>query len=219
VRFRRHGFESSTRPEDSVSAEAARPSGAVAHRYLPLALATAAIWLLLDQLTKWWAESTLDTQVIDVVWTLRLRLVTNTGASFSIGEGLGPFIGVVALLVVGILLWTGRSIGSPLGAVGLGLVLGGALGNILDRAVRSGDGFFGGAVIDFIDVQWWPVFNIADVGVVVGAVLLLIASMREPMPEDDDPDDGNPAADQVEGDERGDDGASDASGRAPTEVT
>ena len=100
-----------------------------------------------------WAEGELADAPIDLVWTLRLRLVTNSGASFSMGEGMGPYIGVVALVVVGVLLWTGRSIGSRFGAVGLGLVLGGALGNVLDRAFRSGDGFMGGSDIDWIDVD------------------------------------------------------------------
>src|SRR5690606_32007040 len=91
VRSRRHGSESSTRPEGSVSADPAPPSGAAARRYLPVALAVGAVWGLLDQLSKWWAERELTGgHTIDVVWTLRLRLVTNTGASFSLGEGLGP---------------------------------------------------------------------------------------------------------------------------------
>jgi signal peptidase II len=158
----------------------------------------AAGWLLLDQATKWWAEGELADQPIDLVWTLRLRLVTNSGASFSMGEGMGPYIGVVALVVVGVLLWTGRSIGSRFGAVGLGLVLGGALGNVLDRAFRSGDGFMGGSVIDWIDVQWWPIFNVADIGVVVGAIMLMLASLWAE--EDDDVRDGGDAGD--------DDGAS-----------
>lgn len=175
---------SSTRPADSAVTEAPPAVRVVPHRYLPLTLGVAASWLILDQVTKWWAEHSLSTDTIELVWTLRLRLVTNKGASFSLGEGLGPIIGVVALVVVAVLLWTGRSIGTRVGAVGLGLVLGGALGNVLDRAFRSGDGPMGGAVIDFIDFQWWPVFNIADIGVVVGAVLLIVASARmEPEPE------------------------------------
>jgi signal peptidase II len=58
------------------------------------------------------------------------------------------------------------------------MIVGGALGNVIDRAVRSDAGFLRGSVIDFIDLQWWPVFNIADVGVVCGAILLVIATFR-----------------------------------------
>jgi signal peptidase II len=64
-------------------------------------------------------------------------------------------------------------------AVALGLVVGGALGNLTDRAFRAGDGFLGGGVIDFVDLQWWPVFNVADSGVVVGAVLLFLLQLNE----------------------------------------
>ena len=55
-----------------------------------------------------------------------------------------------------------------LSAVGIGLVIGGAIGNVLDRLFRAGDGFLGGAVVDFIDLQWWPVFNVADMAITVG---------------------------------------------------
>jgi signal peptidase II len=55
-------------------------------------------------------------------------------------------------------------------------VLGGAAGNLTDRAFREGDGVMGGAVVDFIDLQWYPVFNVADVAVVGGALLLLLAT-------------------------------------------
>ena len=61
---------------------------------------------------------------------------------------------------------------------GLGLVAGGALGNLGDRAFRSGDGFMGGAVVDFVDLQWWPVFNVADMALVCGVVLLLLWTPR-----------------------------------------
>jgi signal peptidase II len=113
------------------------------------------------------------------VWTLRLHLVTNTGAAFSLGQALGPLIAVGVLIVVGVLLWTGRTVGTRLGALGLGLVLGGAIGNLLDRVFRPSDSLLGGAVVDFIDFQWWPVFNVADMGVFVGAMLLLLANWRE----------------------------------------
>ncbi len=80
--------------------------------------------------------------------------------------------GAVALA----LLWSGRTVPTRLGAVAVGLVLGGAAGNLVDRALRAGDGFLGGAVVDFIDLQWYPVFNIADIAVVGGALLLLVAT-------------------------------------------
>ncbi|MEY2569819.1 MAG: signal peptidase, partial [Acidimicrobiaceae bacterium] len=73
----------------------------------------------------------------------------------------------------------GRSmIESRWGAVAVGLVLGGALGNLVDRVLRDGSGFLGGAVVDFIDAQWWPVFNVADIAVSVGGVLLVLVSSR-----------------------------------------
>ena len=119
------------------------------------------------------------------MWTLRLNLTFNTGAAFSQGEGLGPFIGVAAAAVVIGLLWTGRAVPNTLGAVAMGMILGGALGNLLDRAFREGDGFLGGAVVDFIDFQWFPVFNVADIGVVGGAMLLVLATALEGEPEDE----------------------------------
>jgi len=81
---------------------------------------------------------------------------------------------------VGILLWQGRSVGSRLGAVALGMIVGGALGNIIDRAFRGDDGFMSGAVVDFVDLQWWPIFNVADIGIVVGGVLLVWSTLRAP---------------------------------------
>jgi signal peptidase II len=68
-------------------------------------------------------------------------------------------------------------------AVGLGLVLGGATGNLIDRAFRDGSGgFLGGHVVDFVDLQWWPVWNIADAAIVCGGILLAFTFAR--MPDD-----------------------------------
>jgi signal peptidase II len=63
--------------------------------------------------------------------------------------------------------------------VAIGLVAGGALGNLIDRAFRAGDGFLGGGVVDFIDLQWWPVFNLADAAIVLGALLLFGTQWRQ----------------------------------------
>lgn len=114
---------------------------------------------------------------------MRLNLTFNTGAAFSQGQGLGPFIGIAAAAVVIGLLWSGRAVPNRTGAVAMGMILGGALGNLGDRAFRAGDGFMGGAVVDFIDFQWFPVFNVADIGVVGGAMLLILATAIADEPE------------------------------------
>jgi signal peptidase II len=140
-------------------------------------VAVAALVLAVDQLTKAWAVSALaDGHDIDVVWTLRFHLTFNGGMAFSQGRGLGPVIGVVAIVVVAVLLISLRRAGSVVASVAVGLVVGGAAGNIFDRLFRSGDGFLGGEVVDFIDLQWWPVFNVADAAVVIGGILLLVST-------------------------------------------
>ncbi len=152
-------------------------------------LSIASVVLVLDQVTKSWAVSALaDGHIIDLIWTLRLRLAFNTGMSFSLGSGSGALIAPVAVAVVVGLLWMSRRMTSRLGLVAVGLVVGGAVGNVVDRIFRAGDGFLGGAVVDFIDFQWWPVFNVADIGVVVGAVLLLISTWFEDPGDDNDGD-------------------------------
>jgi signal peptidase II len=154
-----------------LTGEAAPPAIAQRARW-SLLLGTAAAVLAIDQLTKWWAVETLDTRTIDIVWTLRLHLTINYGSAFSVAPGRGAVISVLALVVVAILLRSGRYATRPGMAVAIGLVSGGALGNLIDRAFRAGDGLLGGGVVDFIDLQWWPVFNIADTAIVVGALML-----------------------------------------------
>lgn len=160
------------------------PRAEVERARWPLLIGVAAFVLVADQLSKWWAVETLDTRTIDIVGSLRFRLALNHGAAFSLSQGRGPLISVLALVVVVVLLRTGRHATRPLAAVALGMVVGGAFGNLSDRAFREGDGFLGGGVVDFIDLQWWPIFNVADMGVVCGAILLVIMSWREPEPTD-----------------------------------
>ncbi|MDP6976737.1 MAG: signal peptidase II [Acidimicrobiales bacterium] len=143
------------------------------------ALLAGAAVLLLDQLTKAWALSALDAgRTIDLVWTLRFRLIFNTGAAFSQGEGLGPLLAILVLVVVGLLVRLGARTGDPVARLCIGVIIGGALGNLADRAFRSGDGFLGGAVVDFVDLQWWPVFNLADAAVVVGGATIVLRGIR-----------------------------------------
>lgn len=167
-----------------MSASSSRPlasSASASGRRAALAGAIAAVVVALDQLTKHWALHELADGPVDLVGSLRLRLTFNSGASFSVGAGRGGLIALVGLVVVAFVFRSALRWPGKLAPVALGFVLGGALGNLADRAFRDGSGgFLGGRVVDFIDPQWWPVFNVADIGVSVGAVLLAIVSLRNP---------------------------------------
>lgn len=143
-----------------------------------LTAAVAVVVVALDQLTKWWALEALADDPIELVGSLRLRLVFNEASAFSIGGGSawGPIVSVVGLVVIAGLLWFLRSSSGRWSAVAVGLVAGGALGNLIDRAARSERGFMGGGVVDFVDLGWWPVFNVADAAVVIGVILLVVLS-------------------------------------------
>ncbi|MEO7836018.1 MAG: signal peptidase II, partial [Acidimicrobiales bacterium] len=94
-------------------------------------------------------------------------------------KGLAPLFMVGAIAVLVALIGLGRSAATSTAAtVALGLVVGGALGNLADRFLRD----FGGAVVDFIDLQWWPIFNVADAAISVGAVLLIVAGRPRKVP-------------------------------------
>jgi signal peptidase II len=151
---------------------------AARRRRLALLAGVAVAVVAVDQLTKRWALHALADGPIHLVWTLRLQLAFNTGVAFSLGRGGGAVVPLIALVVVVITVWSVRTLSSTAGAVAVGLLLGGAIGNLLDRAFRHGDGFFGGAVVDFIDLQWWPVFNVADACVVIGGLLLVLVTAK-----------------------------------------
>ena len=142
-------------------------------------VAVAAAVVVVDQVSKTWAlhHTTPARHVVGPLW---LTLTFNTGAAFGLGRGVTPVVEAVVVLIVVALLVVGRRItsASPRAAVaGTGLLLGGAVGNLADRVIRH----HGGAVIDFIDVarvgthDYWPVFNLADSAVVIGAVLTALA--------------------------------------------
>lgn len=140
----------------------------------------ASVVVALDQAAKHWALQALDDGPIDLVGSLRLNLTFNDGAAFSMGGGRTTLIAVIGLVVAAVLVRMGLRAERRLWALGLGVVLGGALGNLVDRALRAGDGVLGGHVVDFVDVGWWPVFNVADAALWVGIGLLLLSSWREP---------------------------------------
>lgn len=128
-----------------------------------------ALVILLDQSSKWWISSTLamgeSRPLIDgILW---LTYVHNQGAAFSIMPGKIAFFVIASIIVItGVSIWVARSRPPVRLAMILGLLSGGAAGNLLDRLRFS-------SVIDFLDLHWWPVFNFADIAIVVGSILLV----------------------------------------------
>ena len=108
---------------------------------------------------------------------LLIRVSRNPGAAFSFAEGATILFTAIAVTVVVVILRVSRRLGSRGWAVSLGLLLGGATGNLVDRLLRS-PGPGRGAVVDFIDFQVWPSFNVADSAIVTGGVLAVLLSMR-----------------------------------------
>jgi signal peptidase II len=153
------------------------PAQGAAHRprtRLLVAAAVAACVLAVDQITKSWAVSRLSRGDIHVIWKLDLQLEYNSGSSFSFAQGWGPVIAGIAIVIVAVLIVLVRRARSNAIAVALGLVIGGALGNLSDRIFRSHHG----SVVDFIALHFWPTFNVADSCVVVGSILLVILLWR-----------------------------------------
>ncbi|MFE5293545.1 signal peptidase II [Isoptericola sp. NPDC056618] len=139
----------------------------------------AALVLLVDQLTKWWAESALvwgDDPKPLIGELLQLRLIYNPGAALSIATGMTWILTIVVVIVVVVIVRAIRRIGSTGWAVALGLLLGGALGNLGDRFFRE-PGFARGHVVDFIDYGVF-VGNVADIAIVAAAVLIVVLSFR-----------------------------------------
>ena len=135
----------------------------------------AAITLLLDQLTKIWALSALaDGHRIELLGEfLSLRLLRNPGAAFGLGYGYTWVLTIVVIAVVVVLVRVARKIGSLGWAWAFGMLLGGAVGNLIDRLFRF-PGFAHGHVIDFIAYWNWFVGNVADIAIVAAAALVIL---------------------------------------------
>lgn len=172
---------------------------------LRLALLIAVVLVVVDQVTKHWALNALTgNPPRPVFWTLQWNLTFNSGMAFSKGQGAGPIIGVIALGVVALVVWGLRKYDSRVVAVAGGLVVGGALGNVVDRLFRD-EAWLRGSVVDFIDFQWFPIFNVADMAVNVGAALFALWSLTSaaagdsPLPADADASEPEqPAADDAD---------------------
>lgn len=139
----------------------------------------AALVLALDVASKVWVVAELEGQRrLELLGgQLLVQVSRNPGAAFSLGEGATLLFTAVAIVVVVVILRVSRRLGSTGWAVSLGLLLGGAAGNLVDRLLRS-PGPGRGAVVDFLDFQVWPSFNVADSGIVVGGLLAVLLSFR-----------------------------------------
>ncbi len=132
-----------------------------------MCLVTAAVVVAADQASKSWAVHRLSRGPIHVVWKLDLVLSYNTGSAFGLAQGWAPVLAALAAVIVVGLLAALRGVRRTSMALALGLVLGGALGNLSDRVLRGHHG----AVVDFIALHFWPTFNVADSCIVVGVIL------------------------------------------------
>lgn len=161
------------------SAAEGEPGPSDGRRRLRVILGVALAVLAADVVTKLVVVATLSNRTISMLGGfLKLTETRNPGAAFSIG---GPsttvlFTAIAVGVIVFILRTSGRIRSLPW-AVTLGLLLGGATGNLTDRVLRS-PGLFRGYVVDWIELPHWPVFNVADSSIVCGGVLAVILATR-----------------------------------------
>jgi signal peptidase II len=159
-----------------------RPAGVepqrTARSHILLAYTIAGVIVASDMLTKRWAAGSFsDGPQTIVPGILTFRFTENPGAAFSLFQNAGPFLGVAAVIAVGVI---GASLARPRPtheAVAFGMIIGGALGNLIDRIAR-GEGFLDGKVIDWVQLPNFPTFNVADSSVSVAVAVLLIGSWR-----------------------------------------
>jgi signal peptidase II len=171
-------------PKGPDPAAPVRSEGERLRLTLLLYLTAFGLWGL-DRLTKYLVEHNFHEPSTLIPHVLQLQFTTNSGGAFGVFDGAVWLFLTATVIVCAVIVFASFNLPNRTIAVALGLVLGGALGNLTDRAVR-GAGFFGGHVVDFLafasapDAQpVWPVFNIADSAIVVGAALILLASVHK----------------------------------------
>lgn len=169
------GHTPGTSPGTKPASEASRYFAAGPMVMLVIGL----VVVLADQITKIAAVALIEPgRPIELIGeTVRLVLIRNPGAAFSMGTSVTAVLSIVAVIVVVGLIWFSRKVHSRWWAWGLGLILGGAAGNLVDRLLRD-PGVLRGHVVDFMSVGWWPVFNVADSCLVAGVIVIAVAVLR-----------------------------------------
>jgi signal peptidase II len=159
--------------------EPGQPQTPLPPRRVAFLVGTALIVLALDIISKVCVVAFLEGHApVHVIGSfLQLVVTRNPGAAFSIGVGMTVVFSVIAIGVIAVILRTSRRIRSIAWAITLGLLLGGATGNLVDRIFRW-PGLFRGWVVDWIELPHWPVFNLADSAIVCGGVLAVLLSAR-----------------------------------------
>jgi signal peptidase II len=157
--------------------ESAVATAALRRRRLAALLAVAALTYVMDIGSKLLAVARLENrETIDVVGrVLTLQVIRNSGAAFSLGQAFTAVFTLIAIAVVVVIWRFARKLYSLPWALALGLLLGGALGNLTDRVFRT-PGMFRGHVVDFISLEHFAVFNLADSAIVCGGVLVVLLS-------------------------------------------
>ena len=135
-----------------------------------------------DQLVKYWMVANLEGKAgipvlpvgasLEDAW-IWFDVTRNTGAAFGIGAGLTYLFSVLAIFVIGVIFYMLKNFSNPIWLFPLALMMGGAAGNLLDRIFRD-PGVFRGAVVDFISVKYFSVFNVADSFITISAILIII---------------------------------------------
>jgi len=143
-------------------------------RRYAIAVGLATLVVVVDAFTKRLASVEFsDGPLVVIPDFLVLTYTENPGAAFSLFPDAGPFLGVAAIAVSIGLLWSIKVARPALETVAFGLIIGGALGNLVDRLLR-GPGLLDGEVIDWVDLWWIPTFNVADMSITIAVGLLLI---------------------------------------------
>lgn len=166
-----------------TSTDVPRPN----HRVL---VVVALLVVALDAASKLWARAALADGPVDLGF-ITLRLAENPGIAFSIGAGAPAWV-VTAVTAAATVLITAMAVRGVLHPpVAAGLLLGGGFGNLLDRLA-------GGTVTDFLDLGWFPSFNVADIALNVGVAIVLLVGLAEGWREGDEEDDESPVTDAVQ---------------------
>ena len=149
-------------------------------RRLLLIFGAVALLVALDIATKVWAVDHWSDEPLSIVGdTVEFRVGRNSGGAFGQLQGMTPLLAIGAVIVSILLVREARRVHDRIKLIGYVLVLAGALGNLVDRIFRA-PGFLRGHVVDFVSVGWFPVFNVADSCITIGAILLIWRSLWPP---------------------------------------